>query len=310
MKFGASIWPWKWGPPYEETIARIAKAGFKAVELIAWDRQTLDEYYTPAKVKELRSCLSGEGVELSEFVSTPRDLASPDAKKREESVDHFKKLVEVGVALGTKIVNSVAPNPFSMDLPRITDLPHVQEFRLNLPTGLDWKRNWEDYVGAMKRCCTICEQAGVRYALEAHPFRLMAGAQSMLRLIEHVGSPALGMNLDPSHLFPCGELPEVVISMLRDRIFHCHFSDNDGVTNAHWRVGRGKIDWTGVMRALKDVAFDGVISIELEDAPGGRDEHVPGPKRPAAAAEFDLENIAALNYVKEICRKLDIKVVA
>ena len=34
MKIGTSIWPWKWSPPYDETISRIAKAGFKAVELI------------------------------------------------------------------------------------------------------------------------------------------------------------------------------------------------------------------------------------------------------------------------------------
>lgn len=308
MKIGTSIWPWKWSPPYEDTIKRIAKSGFKAVELIAWDRQALDDYYTPQKIKELRNCLSGEGVELSEFVSTPGGMASPDKSKRDGAVDHFKRLVEVGVALGTKIVNSVSVHPFSLDFPLITNLPHVQEFRVNLPTGLDWKKNWDDYVDAVRRCCKLCEAAGVKYALEPHPYRLMASAASMLRLIEHVGSPALGMNLDPSHLFPCGELSEVVVYMLGDRIFHCHFSDNDGATNAHWRVGRGKIDWTGVMRALKEVSFKGVISIELEDAPGGRDEHVPGPKRPAASEEFEHENVAAMNYVKDICRNLNITV--
>lgn len=308
MKIGTSIWPWKWSPPYEDTIKRIAKAGFKAVELIAWDKQALDEYYTPQKIKDLKACMSGEGVELSEFVSTPRDMASPEKAKRDGAVDHFKRLVDVGVALGTKIVNTVSTHPFGLEFPEIVTMPHVQEFRLNLPTGLDWKKNWEDYVDSVKRACKFCEAAGVKYALEPHPYRLMASAQSMLRLIEHVGSPALGMNLDPSHLFPCGELSEVVVYMLGDRIFHCHFSDNDGATNAHWRVGRGKIDWTGVLRALKEVNFKGVISIELEDAPGGRDEHVPGPKRPAASEEFEHENVAAMNHVKDICRNLSIPV--
>ena len=54
MKFGASIWPFQWGPPYEDGISRIASLGFEAVELIGWDRENLHDYYTPKKVKELR----------------------------------------------------------------------------------------------------------------------------------------------------------------------------------------------------------------------------------------------------------------
>ena len=49
MKFGACIWPFQWEPPYETTIRRIAGLGFRAVELIAWDRQALDDYYTPQR---------------------------------------------------------------------------------------------------------------------------------------------------------------------------------------------------------------------------------------------------------------------
>ena len=32
--------------------------------------------------------------------------------------------------------------------------------------------------------------------------------------------------------------------------------------------GKGKIDWQAVLVALKDVGYNGVISIELEDVPG------------------------------------------
>src|SRR5690606_22540137 len=49
VKFGACVWPFQWEPPYEATIQRIARLGFRAVELIAWDRETLDEYYTPER---------------------------------------------------------------------------------------------------------------------------------------------------------------------------------------------------------------------------------------------------------------------
>jgi sugar phosphate isomerase/epimerase len=312
MKFGASVWPFRWDTPYDDAIRRIAQLGFQAMELIAWNREVLDEYYTPAEIKKLRTVLDDEGIVLSEFVSTPKGMSSPEKGERDKSVEHFKRLVEVAVELGTDTVNTVSAYPFAVEFPRITDRPHMQVFQVDVPRDLDWKQNWVDYVDTIRRCCDLCEDAGVRYALEPHPFRYMCNAASMLRLIDHVGSDALGMNFDPSHLFPMGEIPHVVIYELGDRIFHCHFSDNDALTNVHWRPGKGKIDWTAVMQALKDTGFDGVISIELEDVPGvsrGARE-VPGVYRGNwdATETFEIENQKSVAYLKNICAELDIPV--
>jgi sugar phosphate isomerase/epimerase len=310
MKFGASIWPFHWDVPYDDGIRHIAKLGFKAIELIAWTRRELDEYYTPQTIKHLRQLLADEGLELSEFVSTPPGLSNPDKVVREAAVDHFKKQVEVGVGLGTKMVNSVSHHPFDLHFPHMTVMPHVQTFMVDLPSGLDWQQNWLDYVEALGRCVHFCEDAGVKLALEPHPYRYMSNAAGMLRLIDAIGSPALGMNMDPSHLFPCGELPHMVIYQLGKRIFHCHFSDNDSLTNVHWRPGEGKIDWEALLKALKDVGFNGVMSIELEDVPGVSRgvAHTQGAYGAAvhAAGAFDRENLLAVEYLTAICNKLEI----
>jgi sugar phosphate isomerase/epimerase len=300
MKFGACVWPFKWDTPYEDTLRRIAGLGFKAVELIAWDRETLDTYYTPQRIKDLRALLDDLGLELSEFVSTPRSMASPDAAAREQAVDHFKRLVEVGVELGTSLVNTVAPNPFNLPFPRITEKHLAQLWTVELEPGMDWAQNWADYVEVMRRCCAICEDAGVQYALEPHPYRWMRNAASMMRLIEHVDSPALGMNFDPSHLFPMGEIPQIVVYEVGERVLHTHFSDNDGTSNAHWRPGKGKIDWKAVLQALKDVGYDYVISIELEDVPG-----VAHRGRPSSA-ELDREVLLTMDYISELCQQVGI----
>jgi sugar phosphate isomerase/epimerase len=167
-------------------------------------------------------------------------------------------------------------------------------------------------VDALRRCVRLCEDAGIKYALEPHPHRYMSNAASMLRLLDHIPSEAFGMNLDPSHLFPCGEIPHVVIYQLGKRIFHCHFSDNDGLTNVHWRPGKGKIDWEAVMKALKDVGFSGVVSIELEDVPGVSRgvAHTQGAYGATVSAgdAFDRENVAAMKYLKGICERLEIPV--
>jgi sugar phosphate isomerase/epimerase len=301
MKFGAPVWPFQWDPPYEDTIRRIAKLGFKAVELIAWQRDVFESYYTPQRVKALRLLIDDLGLELSEFVSTPPGMASPDPAARKKSVEHFKQLVDLGVELGAKLVNTVAPNPFELPFPRIM-LKHVyQEWTLEFDPKLDWKQNWADYVGVVRQFCDICQDAGVKYALEPHPYRWMRNAASMMRLIDHVGSPALGMNFDPSHLFPMGEMSQAVVYEVSDRIFHTHFSDNDGTSNAHWRPGKGKIDWKGVLQALQAVGYNGVISIELEDVPGVA--HRGQDSTPA----FDREMLLSKAYLAELGQELGLK---
>ena len=239
-------------------------------------------------------------------------MASPDKHERDAAVEHFKRAVAVAAELGSGIMNSVASYPFEIRAPHITVLPHVQIFQVDYPPDLDWQQNWLDYVDVIRRCCAICADAGLKFALEPHPHRYMTGAASMLRLIEHVQSPVLGMNLDPSHLFPLGELSHAVVYQLRDRIFHCHFSDNDGLTNVHWRPGKGKIDWEALMRALRDVGFDGVISIELEDVPGvsrGPAALHGGYGAATFAGEaFDHENILSVAYIREICNRLQIAI--
>lgn len=302
MQFGASVWPFQWDTPYEDALRHIARLGFRSVELIAWNRETLETHYTPQRIASLRSVLDGEGLTLSEFVSTPRGMASPDPAQRRAAVEHFERAADVAVALGTTIINTVAPYPFEIGAPPLIRRPLAQIWTMEVPSGLDWAANWSDYVETTRRMCAICEERGLRYALESHPYRWVCGAASMLRLIEHVGSPALGMNLDPSHMFPMGEMPHVSVYQLAGRVWHAHFSDNDGTTNAHWRPGKGKVDWRALLVALHETGFDGTISIELEDVPG-----VSRPGQPATA-EFDAENVLSVEYLSALCKEVGIPI--
>jgi sugar phosphate isomerase/epimerase len=316
MRIGAASWPFQWDPPYETAIRRIAGLGFKAIELIAWNRDYLKDYYTAAKVAELRKVLKDEGIVLSQFVSTPHDLSSADKAKRDAAVEHWQRAVEVGAELGAKIINMVSAHAFAMrdsqEYPRITTKPLVQTYTVKLPSGLDWDRNYNDYVESLKRCAASCEKAGVSLSIEPHPARYVANTDGALRLLEHVGSKAVGINFDPSHTFPVGDFPNVTVYRLGKRILHCHISDNDGVTNVHWRPGMGKIDWVAMFQALKDVGFDGTVSIELEDVPGvsrGPNSTAPGVYRhPTATDEFVAETVAGMNYIKGVCKDLAIHV--
>ena len=268
MYFGATVWPFEWLPPYDRALRRIAALGFRGVELIAWNADALAEQYTPSRVRDLRGILEGEGLTLTEFVSTPRGMASTDPGERRAAVEYAKQVADVARSLGTDMINHVAPNPFELPFPPLKQLPTAQQWTVDIPLGLDWGDNWRGYVEVVRGMADFLEPAGMRLAIEPHPYRWVSSVAAFMRLAEAVQSPAVGLNFDPSHLFPSGDMPQAAIYVAGRRVFHTHFSDNDALTNAHWRPGYGKMDWRATMRALHDVGYDGVISIELEDVPG------------------------------------------
>jgi len=301
MKLGAPVWPFQWNPPYEDALRRIASLGFRSAELIAWNRQALDEYYTPERIRNLRTLLDDLGLSLSEFVSTAGGMASPAAEERDATVEYFKRFCATARELGADTINTVAPTPFSLRAPALKNLPVTQIWSVDVPDGLDWQRGWEEFVETVRQVMEVVEDAGLRYAMEPHPYRYVANADGMLRLIDHVPSPALGINYDPSHTFPCGDMPHLAVYRLGARVFHCHFSDNDGLTNAHWRPGMGKIDWRALLKALHGVGFEGTLSIELEDVPD-----VANPQR-AAGPLFDDEMRRSREYLLQVSEGLGIR---
>lgn len=131
------------------------------------------------------------------------------------------------------------------------------------------------------------QQSGVRFALEVHPTEIAFDTFSARRALEAVANhPAFGFNYDPSHLGYQGVDYVDFIYQFPDRIFHVHMKDvhwsdtpkQVGVFGGHvpfgdprryWNfrsVGRGKINFEEIIRALNAIGYQGPLSIEWEDS--------------------------------------------
>lgn len=307
MYFGATTWPFKWAPPYEEAILRVAKLGFKSTELTVWDTKYIEEYYTPTKNRELAQMIKDKGMVLSEIFFVIPGMGSEDATVRAKAVQEFQRVLDVAEQLGTQIVNTCTAYPFDIEFPLIFDKPLKQEWQVDLPGDRDWKKNYFDQIDVLRQFAQSCEKRNMRFVLEPHPWRLMHNAAGMLRIIDHVQSPAIGMNCDPSHLFPMGEIPHQVVYEVGDRIFHVHCSDNDGQTNVHWRPGKGNVDWVAFVKALDDIGYNGPLSIELEDVPGAAG--YPGIGRiPTSSDMIDREYAKAKDFLARCCEEAGVKI--
>jgi len=123
-----------------------------------------------------------------------------------------------------------------------------------------------------------------------HPGFVVHNPRTLLRLRDACGE-AVGANLDPSHLFWQGVDVVLAIHQLgrADAIYHVHAKDTalhpinaplngvlDTVPQAQvneraWifrtvGYGHGELEWRRILTALRLVGYDGVLSIEHEDA--------------------------------------------
>ncbi len=164
----------------------------------------------------------------------------------------------------------------------------------------DFARRWGPIFDEYKKL-------GVKYCFEVHPTEIAFDITTSKRALEAVDyHPAFGFNYDPSHMAYQGVDYVKFIYDFADRIFHVHMKDvtwsdgpkDVGVFGGHtnfgdhrrcWdfrSVGRGRVDFENVIRALNDIGYNGPLSVEWED---------PGMDREQGAAE-SCEYVKAVDF--------------
>jgi sugar phosphate isomerase/epimerase len=131
------------------------------------------------------------------------------------------------------------------------------------------------------------QKLGIRFALEVHPTEIAFDTITARRTLDALNwHPAFGFNYDPSHLGYQGVDYVDFIYQFTDRIFHVHMKDvywsdtpkpagvfggyvTFGDPRRFWNfrsLGRGKINFEEIIRALNYVGYQGPLSIEWEDS--------------------------------------------
>ena len=153
-------------------------------------------------------------------------------------------------------------------------------------TILDYQWN-EVLIPYWEKAARFAADHGVKVCIELISGFCVYNPETLLRLRAAAGDN-LGANLDLSHLFWQGADSVEVIRALGPAIFHFHAKDTrvepsntarNGVLDPkhfsealnrswnHCTVGYGHdtLVWKNIIRALRSVGYDGVISIEHED---------------------------------------------
>jgi sugar phosphate isomerase/epimerase len=201
----------------------------------------------------------------------------------------IKDAVDLAALLGVERIVTFAGCPGDCEGSQYPNWP-VSPFPEDLQTVLAWQ--WEKkLVPYWKGMGKYAEEKGVKIAMEMHGGYSVHSPATAIRMRKETGCASLGANLDPSHMWWQGIEPAQAARHLGREgcLFYMHAKDAmiDPVNASYYGLtdmqsfgnvfgrawqfrtvgfGHGLKEWADIFSALRSVGYDGVVSIEHEDA--------------------------------------------
>ena len=127
---------------------------------------------------------------------------------------------------------------------------------------------WQWGVETCRRLGDYATKKKIDIALELEPFRLslLNNVNEMVRFVDECNHPRVKANIDISHLVLSDTSP-ADLKKLKGKAIHIHLSDCDGKVHGDLPPGRGVVKFAPYLQAIKELAIEGAVSIELEYSP-------------------------------------------
>ncbi len=128
----------------------------------------------------------------------------------------------------------------------------------------------ESFVKAINRTfftrlCEVGKQNGVVVCLENMPFsgQCLARPQQTLNFVKSLNNEWFRVCLDTGHCAVLGLSAGDSVRLIgKDDLWVLHVHDNDGLRDRHLAPKDGVIDWKDFGDALREIGFEGVLSLE------------------------------------------------
>ena len=240
MKYGVNtmVWTTHVGERHAPLFSRIREWGFDGVELFLSPTE-------PSGLPAVKRILDGVGLERTTCSVLPRaaSLIDADAQIRARGAEFLKQCIERTAELGGRLICG----PLYAGLGVMTG---------NRRTADEWKWGVEGLQVAAQRArklgVTLCVEPLNRF--ETYFLNTLSDAA---RLVHDVGEPNVLIHFDTFHANIEERNPADSLRAVAKELGHVHISENDrGIP------GTGHNDWRGVLTALKDIGYDGWLTIE------------------------------------------------
>jgi D-psicose/D-tagatose/L-ribulose 3-epimerase len=284
MKFGVNtmVWTTQVGEKQGPLFARIKEWGFDGVEPFL----SPDE---PANIPALKAELDRLQLERTTCCVLPREanLVSPDAATRAQGIAFLKKCVDRTADLGAHLMCG----PLYAGLGVMTG---------SRRTDKEW--NWA--VKGLRAAAIRAEKRGVCLCLEPlNRFEtyFLNTLEDAARLVHDVGAPNVKIHFDTFHSNIEEQHPAEALRAVAKDLGHVHISESDRGT-----PGTGHVDWKGILKVLKEIRYDGWLTIESFAQPEPALAAAAAIWRDLAPSNDDLAR-QGLKFTKSLAHRLGIR---
>ncbi len=220
-------------------------------------------------LSDYKKALSDNGIHIHNFCAVNPDLVSLDDTKRRAAYDYFMEMAEIGCELGAETLHlaSYAPPvtylgraPYKLDG---GEYEFGSSARIHIPDGFDWEKVWDTTVESCAFCADFAKTLGRTVIMEPRVGEIICSVDSMIRLLDAVGSDYLKANFDTGHFAAQRENICLALAKLKGRYANIHVADNIPVNCEHIPLGEGTIDWVEFFRILKQQGYEGYLGLDL-----------------------------------------------
>ena len=236
----------------EQRLEQLASLGFHACQLSCWNPKA----YTEQTVQRIRAALKKYEIHIStlwcgwsgpavwDFYEGQKTLGLVPAQYREQREKDLIAGSDFGKLLG---VSQVATH--------VGFLPED-------PTSAVYR----ELVEVLRRIAVHCKENEQLFLFETG----QETPTTLLRTIQDIGTDNLGVNLDPANLILYGKAnPVDALDVIGKYVRGIHAKDGFYPTNGmqlgrEVKVGEGKVNFPVFVKKLKEVGYDGALTIERE----------------------------------------------
>lgn len=255
---------------YTRVLNELAATGYVGTELGDWG-------FMPTDPEKLRQEINSRNLSLlASWVS----VYLHDESKHKQSADDCVRTAKLLAAVGGSDCFVVLGND-----PYTDPLRTKNAGRITPEMGMS-DDQWQIFAkGADYVARRVMDEAGLRTVFHHHIGTWVETPAETQRLLEMTNPEILGLVFDTGHWKFGGGNEIQGVRQCADRIWHVHFKDHepnvarqsreqewDGLTSVghgvYCELGKGDVDFPGVLQALREIQYDGWIVVEQDVLPG------------------------------------------
>lgn len=257
---------------YERLMDEVAATGVGYVELCMapGDWRTAEEAYGSGAAA--RAAIRAKGLELSGSYQSgwPLEQGLHDRSRRRELIDDVQRHADF---LGDAGVDLMLTGPTRRGALEGSIFPRVSDASI------------EDTAEIVSDMARAVRDRGVRLAIHTEAYSVVCREEDIDRIMAVTEPGLVYLCPDSGHIALDGGNPAKVVRAHLPRILSMHWKDCIGPRSAlpesgvvthemmmeqFRRMGKGIVDWDGVIAAFDEAAFDGyaVAEIDLSEDPG------------------------------------------